>query len=836
MAIRKNISEGTDRGIHPLPGPETGVLSAGKPVCKKRHLTVKTCILLAFIMILMAGFGAVADAATTFTVTACTDCHTYPPTESATRDTPTGAVVGSHAKHNDESIACTTCHVDTTSGETDLAHRDGNIDLNNPLHSGSGAYSKGSSFAQANDLDGSGLGTCSNIYCHSNIQTVNGTAAADTYGTPSWGGSSLACDTCHGQDPDETDGMPASGSHNLHAGSQIGELNYACTVCHNNGGSGNANHANDTLNMDIDNTYGASAAYSQGDHAPGSGGYGSCSSVQCHGSATDTWGTDLSSYNTCTKCHGEKAASPSNAQKAPGGSGFDTNGDSAATDAQVGAHQVHMTLPSGIITQLNSGGSCNECHKVPSAVSDAGHNDTALPAEVFPGTINPEKADLNSVTPSYSAGTCTVYCHGADLPGTSSDGADTTPAWNDTGYLTGVAANDCAQCHGYPPSSLGVHSGKGPTDCINCHDSGVNAAGTGFTDASAHINGTVNLADDCSDCHSSRGGPTPGTTPDAAHAKHVQTAYVGTVSGGDYGDYSGNNWYAYSNTGGVPDKGCGFCHPQSSATHMNGTINLNLDPNDTGAAGTLKAKNNSTQSYTQVQRTSVTCSSVYCHSSGYDNGSGYEYKTSPEWYAGSFVGNKCDDCHGNMPDTSSHMNHGKVGIHYETIYDDDGNGLLTDAAASGAGHGDPNTSTTINCNLCHYDTVTVAYNDQNTVCNTCHAASPQGDMVIDASATTHVTGVADVVFAPVTLRSKAQIRDDITTVTELNTYWQRNNGYKAGASSHDSSKATLSSTATYNSGTQTCSAVACHNGVDVNWDTNISSCQACHIDVPRTDQ
>jgi predicted CxxxxCH...CXXCH cytochrome family protein len=261
MAIRKNISEGTDRGIHPLPGPETGVLSAGMPVCKKRHLTVKTCILLAFIMILMAGFGAVADAATTFTVTACTDCHTYPPTESATRDTPTGAVVGSHAKHNDESIACTTCHVDTTSGETDLAHRDGNIDLNNPLHSGSGAYSKGSSFAQANDLDGSGLGTCSNIYCHSNIQTVNGTAAADTYGTPSWGGSSLACDTCHGQDPDETDGMPASGSHNLHAGSQIGELNYACTVCHNNGGSGNANHANDTLNMDIDNTYGASATH-----------------------------------------------------------------------------------------------------------------------------------------------------------------------------------------------------------------------------------------------------------------------------------------------------------------------------------------------------------------------------------------------------------------------------------------------------------------------------------------------------------------------------------------------------------------------------------------------
>jgi hypothetical protein len=90
-----------------------------------------------------------------------------------------------------------------------------------------------------------------------------------------------------------------------------------------------------------------------------------------------------------------------------------------------------------------------------------------------------------------------------------------------------------------------------------------------------------------------------GAVPDANHAKHIQTAYVGTVSGGDYGNFATNSWYAFTNTGGVPDMKCGYCHPQSDATHMNGSINLNLDPADAGAAGTRKAQNDAVQSFTQ---------------------------------------------------------------------------------------------------------------------------------------------------------------------------------------------------------------------------------------------
>jgi predicted CxxxxCH...CXXCH cytochrome family protein len=581
-----------------------------------KTLRSRTCMkltfILAFLVIAIAGMGITDSAEAQFTVTACTDCHGQPPADGSARNTPAGAVIGSHVKHaTDQGIACTVCHGDTTSGGTDFAHRDGNIQTASPIHSGTGAYSKGTSFAQSNSPT---MGTCSNIYCHSNVQSTNGTAAADTFASPEWGSGAVACDSCHGQDADETDGMPDSGSHNVHAGSQVGEMNYACTVCHNNGGFGNANHADDTLNMDIDNAYGASAAYSQGDHAPGSGGYGSCSSINCHGSGSETWGTDLSNIVTCTKCHGEQVASPgvpTEAQKAPGGLGVDTNGDSAATDAQVGAHQLHISLSSGYTNQLNSGGSCNECHTVPSAVGDAGHIDTALPAEVFGNS--PEKADLNSVTPSYSAGSCTVYCHGASMPSGSSEGSDTSPAWNNTLLLTGTPslAGDCGVCHGAPPTTLPVHTGSETiNDCDTCHTH-FNNDGT-LADASLHINGTLEVVADCNICHAYP--PTPGDGKNyravegkGAHATHVTNiAAALSVTLNASSDAFLNNAV------------CGVCHDVSTDNnHMNASRNILIStayqfgasaPAYNGVVGTVGAT------------TAKTCSNVSCH-----------FQTTPQW-------------------------------------------------------------------------------------------------------------------------------------------------------------------------------------------------------------
>ncbi len=593
----------------------------------KPRTSMTMMFIMAFMVIVIAGMVLSGDAEAQFTVTACTDCHAYPPADGTARNTPPGAVVGSHDTHvTQQSIACISCHGDTTAGETNFAHRNGNIQMTSPIHSGSGAYSKGTSFAQVNDLDGSGLGTCSNIYCHSNVQASGGNAAADTFASPQWG-TTLTCDACHGQDADETDGMPASGSHDKHAGSQAGEMNYDCSVCHNNGGDGNAaNHANDTLNMDIDNAYGASAAYSQGDHTPGTGGYGSCSATACHGGSTETWGTDLSGFDECTRCHGTKTAAPAtDAEKAPpvnlaGNSGTVTGG--VSDDPKVGAHQAHINLPSGLTDVLNSTGNCNECHLVPSSVDDADHIADGTPgiAEVFPGSITPEKAADNGETPAYAAGSCTVYCHGSKMPSNSSEGSNTSPSWNDTTLLTGTPdlAGDCSVCHGGPPTSLSAHSGITLIgECNDCHLHFEEDGSLLVANRALHINGTVNVAADCDGCHAYPPDPGDGKAYRGPEGKGAHVTHVTNIAAalGVTLDPANDTYGA-----GAAAAVCGVCHTNNASEHMANSRLINFgDGSTTYQFGSSAPLYNGTpgSDYTTSLKT---CSNISCH-----------FQTTPEW-------------------------------------------------------------------------------------------------------------------------------------------------------------------------------------------------------------
>jgi predicted CxxxxCH...CXXCH cytochrome family protein len=665
--------------------------------------------------------------------TDCTGCHN--------NDVPSGTPMdsGSHTAHiNDtdsevgRNLECATCHEATVSSNRTIGtyanhvNKVKNIDINIGTETG-----------------------CTNIACHSD-GNFDGTVQ---YNNPSWGVTTYSgCDDCHGdgagqQYPSYADGgagTGASNSHNVH----VGTHSFTCGECHEEtstagasiDGTDSTKHVNQTVNVVL-----GTGSYN--------GGGETCSSTLCHGGTSDAWGTDNSGIDTCTKCHGTKTAG-------------------SATDAQKA-----ITLPLNLTDELNSTSNCSECHKVPSAVTDADHLD-ASPAEVFTlNTANIQKADLNSVTPNYSGGTCTVYCHGAALPKGSPSG--TTPDWN-TNLIVGSTpslSNYCDRCHQAPPTGLAPHDASHDTlaECADCHPHFNN---DGTLDAGAnrakHINGSVEIADNCNACHSSAGGPTPGTTPDATHDKHIDTAYVGTVTGGDYGN-TGSTWYDYSNTGGTPDAGCGYCHPQSDANHMDGNIDLNFDPADTGAAGTLKARNASVESYSQTGGTSVTCSSVYCHSDGNDDATPgvYGYQTSPDWYGGTFGADRCDDCHGNSPATNSHGKH-VVGIHYDDIYSGS-SGLATEGTGNTNSHGNSSYSTTINCNNCHNATVTTSANDQNTVCDDCHGSTAglQGDMVIAAASAVHVNGTVNLSFASINVKSKAQLRDDITEVTELDNSWDR---------------------------------------------------------------
>ncbi len=715
----------------------------------------------------------------------CGDCH------KAVMDS------GSHTTHISAPLSktCSECH--KSAGEGTAKHANAVIEV----AFNSDPFSNSSSYSQTPNTPGNGYGTCATVYCHSIGQRNGGTSlisGTSDYKSPAWGGTAV-CGSCH-------DAVMASGSHTQH----LNVAGYNCATCHTNAGTGTAKHADGSIDTEFSAAQAGSAgSYSQAG-APGNG-YGTCSTVHCHGTTSPQWGADMTGVATCEKCHGSAAT-------AAVGNFKDTAGNTSG--ARVGAHVAHLASSHNYTSDV----ACSQCHSVPVGVTAAGHIDTALPAEV-------------NVSRGYAAGTCsTTYCHGIGIKNNWPGGNNKTPAWGDAAYLTGVAANDCAQCHGYPPG--GGHPGATPSTCKNCHP-GVNDSGTGFIDPTTHVDGTVQATggDDCNGCHSN-------ASLSARHMIHTNPDAVlagKKLSTSDYGNLVW--WYSYSNIGGVATMGCGYCHPQDSATHMNGTRNLNFAPNDTGAAGTLKAKNGSPANYTQNAGTSVICSSVYCHSNGYNDGTGYVYQTTPDWYGGNFSGDKCANCHGNSPNSGgkagslSHYNPNYmgmgvvgghfVGIHYKNIFTGT-TGLTKDGSNRQNAHGTASTSTTINCQTCHSSTVTMSGNDLNNVCNTCHSVSTKGTMTIAVSSTMHINGTPDVVFAAGTINSKAQVRDDIASVPELNSSWLRNNGYKGGSTSSDGSR----TTASYNPASKSCSSVACHNGNPVTWGAINITCNSCHTSLP----
>ena len=743
----------------------------------------------------------------------CGDCHK----SDGTQGTGTFMDSGSHLTHvNGANLkACSACHNGAGSGTA--AHVNHLIEV----AFGADPFGNTPAYSQAPNPPGNGYGGCATVYCHS-IGQRNGGAAlvsgTSDYKSPTWGGTA-PCGSCHAT-------VMASGSHTPHL-----NLTYDCLVCHNGAGSGTIKHTDKNIDISFNALSGGSGAYSQSPNPPGNG-YGTCSTTYCHGTTSPQWGTDFAGIDGCTRCHGTPTAgvAPDYAKAPPA----DTAGNSLNTDKQVGAHQAHLRAASNISNPI----ACSECHIVPATVTAAGHIDSSLPSELTFGSL----AKVNGLSPVYDFGTgqcATTYCHGNAMPRGTTDGANKAPLWSDANYLNGDATHNCSQCHGYPPAGIAAHLGAGPTSCINCH-SEVNAAGTGFTDASKHINGVLDGGfDNCANCHNN-------ASLSASHLKHTNPDTILTgkaLSAGDFGNATW--WYTSSNTGGVPSLGCGYCHPNTQSTHLNGVKDLNFDPNESGLpAGTLKGLNGTPAIFTQNSGVSVTCSSVYCHSTGYDDGTGYAYQTAPDWYGGAFVGDKCANCHGNSPNSGgkpgslSHYNPDAmglgvvgghfVGIHYNNVYTGTTD-LIKDASNRQNAHGDPSTATTINCQTCHNLTVTTSANDLNPICAACHdaGAALKGSMTIAAAATTHVNGTADVSFDPAVVNSKAQIRDDITTVPELNNSWTRNNGYKAPLS-YDGSK----TVAAYEAGSKSCSSVACHNGNTVQWGAPNVTCNSCHTSLP----
>jgi predicted CxxxxCH...CXXCH cytochrome family protein len=743
------------------------------------------------------------------TVSGCSACHK----DGGAFEANGGPATGSHSKHLESVFhmpVCGDCHAgavkDETGGDN---HGDGNIDMT------VGGYPTDIT----KHTSGSGYSSCSTAYCHSSGQSLtDGNSALATYSTATWNDPTTGeCGDCHAAAKAAVIAVN-SGSHAAHLNA-VGVS--GCSECHTGVEDDGSLYSSNTLShVDGSIDVATSVTYT-GSGAPGNG-YATCTTAYCHDNGrgvsapyTPLWGTVVTD---CSECHERQPST--------------------------GSHPEHLA-------SLYHKPECGDCH------------DGAIEADTEPTTHldgNVDVFDVNNTTPNTDLGylanvpkhnddvyqSCTTaYCHSS---GQSLDGSSATPVY-DTVTWNGTAG--CGSCHktkaGDPLGAIdtGSHTKhmnstiKSPAvGCSDCHTGATSSSynstnhvnksidvvsGYGYTLAGApgngydscttsycHSNGKlayqsaawgVSVSPGCTFCHPTLSG---------AHTKHV----VFTNSA-VYGSTAVN----VSSSTASYDFGCGNCHPTGIASHMNGIVNVSLAPGD---GGTLKAKNSASWSYASNQ-----CNGVYCHSDGQVT----SYKLTPVW-TGSFpdANNTCGQCHGNSPASGAHVAHAAAtAVHYDDIHNGGiGKVPATGGAGTGAGHGDTGVSTTINCNVCHSGALSVAYNDKNTSCTVCHTATVKGSIVsANMTKTVHVNGTPNVSMTLTAFRSRAQIRNDITVVAELNNYWTRTNGYKAGVNSYDAAKGAPS----YD-GAGTCSSVACHNGHDVSW-TGSVTCKSCHTALPR---
>lgn len=792
-------------------------------------------------------------------------------------------LVNNHNKHVASAGDCVKCHFRTTSNGTAIVagsamHIDKVMNVNfsrpNTLTNYSGVYNNGTR-------------TCSATYCH------GGSA-------PVWGGSALACNQCHEASNLLPQGHTIHWASTANAGkfsnmsgnvSTAGAYRFTCSSCHGTNGTLHAGgpiasqSAADIFFGFSTAGRGAAANTAYNSTRPGTGvldsknfyyttgGAGSCNSTYCHSNgrggnginAFYNWTSNVASLG-CGGCHGIATTTGGNALS--------------------GRHEKHVNNA----TYLGSNFKCAECHdKTMDAASDTSITDKAKHVNKFIdySGASAYKAGFNTGTKVCS----TSWCHSNGKLGT---GAAYTASV--TWTTAAVPRFRCNQCHGNVSSTYGepgyanggaatatannhtIHVVTKSYTCDKCHKNTVKLASytTLLSGNTAHLNkniqdvafqgfssawrATTNYTagtKTCNNiyCHSSGTGvysnPVWGQgtlncsgchpTLSGAHGKHIGNLLsAGTVTFYNYTSVKSIGDEASPVAGDGYKFGCANCHPLTVANHLNGIIEVTL--NNAAGAGHVRVKTTAATVNGTIGSGTVTCTAVFCHGDGKNPPAG----TTIQWnqtFAG-VGGDRCAKCHGNSPTTGAHQVH-VVGIHYDNIYK--GGGLAGKLAAGTGGAGGNSTAvshgstgsvqeTVINCDICHYNTVRVKYNDKNAVCTTCHngvQATLRGDSKLYSLAN-HVNGTVEFAFTAVandaTVRSKAQLRDgSFAKYTAAGGYWNRNGTYKTGGTAYDAAKTALS-TPMYSAGN--CSNIVCHNGKTVNWTNDVgkaAECVICHI-------
>ena len=606
----------------------------------------------------------------------------------------------------ERNIACSVCH---KSGSN--KHVDGNADwsfnsISSPLLSG--ARYRGLSSGSVSSVPSSSYGQCSNLYCHSIIQTSTGgalTGAANEYQTVTWGNlDEGTCGSCHAVDKAHaawahrgTAAEISSGSHTKHLkpltvlfNSNGGPMN--CAVCHNYAGADDINNCSTTpchvgqaahVDYKVDvkfpaTLYGATAAYT-GTPAPGDG-YGNCTATYCHsdGKATPTtyavptWGNVAS--GACGTCHGATAASPP-----------------ASTP-----HIKHLGSTNPYII------ACAACH---SSKVQATANATIQPSYAnltsHVNKLRDVKFDSGSPFGTYSSAnqSCrNLYCHSI---GNLNVTAGALPAaYNGKLYArqTWSGTLACNGCHGRSSStgmpdytSGGVatttanshpkHVSTGNIACVECHEK-TTKSGTAIrsTVPGKHVNATTtdvffNLSGRSASgtynstrkrcyntyCHSDG---SKGSGPFVPYSSVAWGASLTCASCHKADIASGNTFATNSHVGHINKFGgqystimCVKCHAVTAkadmtiapgAHHTNAQIEIAFDSSSSAANGTyIGTPATPTSPMTKVPGSAKgTCANIYCHSSGQGADGSWPptYYTTPAW--GTSDMQFCGKCHG----------------------------------------------------------------------------------------------------------------------------------------------------------------------------------------------
>jgi predicted CxxxxCH...CXXCH cytochrome family protein len=363
---------------------------------------------------------------------------------------------------------------------------------------------------------------------------------------------------------------------------------------------------------------------------------------------------DVTTGQACNSCHGG-AANDAPPQ--------DTVGNSGTTVRGVGAHQAHIA-PGG--TAWHKPVTCDECHKVPTAVSSTGHVDTPLPAELTFTSI--------AAGSTWNSTSCTSYCHGSTL---AAGGTATSPIWT---KVDGTQKT-CTACHGNPPPAPHPQD----SNCNNCHQDG----GTGgtFTNAAQHIDGTTQVTQvhptgydaptmhgfdfdklgpstcatsschgtaltggvgpTCVDCHKNAGVPNWQTTCTFCHGG--TTNQTGAPPEGVLGQTLASDAHVGAHTKHVTAGamsaayGCATCHTNPSSALTPGHVD------GTGSTVAAEVRFGTLNPSGAFAATTAVCSNLYCH------GTGRTSTGTATWTSTTAM--TCTSCHASPPGSGSHGDH-----------------------------------------------------------------------------------------------------------------------------------------------------------------------------------